>query len=87
VYFSGNGNGSASAQNFCNKTQNAEICNCNRKRKRIMFSGHTFGSGLDLINTVTANEFTNFSYANELQRHVTVAVIILKIRVIDDVAF
>jgi len=56
-------------------------------KKRIRVSGHTFGSGLDLINTVTANEFTNFSYANELQRHVTVAVIILKMRVMDDVAF
>jgi len=84
VHFSGNSNGPASAQNICNKTQNAEICNCNRKQ-RIRISGYTFGSGLDLINTVTAIQFTNFSYANELRRHETVAVIILKIRVMDDV--
>ena len=83
--FSENNNVSASAQKFCSKTQNAEICNCNRKQST-RISGHTFGSGKDLINTVTANEFTNCSYANEPQKHVNVAVMILKIGVMNAVA-
>jgi hypothetical protein len=82
--FSENSSVSVSAQNRYNKTQNSKICKRNRTQ-RTRISGHIFGSCLDLINAVTTNICTNYSYTNKHKKHVTVAVMIMKIGVMDAV--